>query len=151
MKRLLAIPFAWLWAGVGAWSAIALFTRWPMEGHASLGGDLTGRAAAALLSEPGVLYPTLLLTAAVAAWISFAKGAENLKVGSLVRVLICVWILPPAVPLLMVSVAFGPMIAMGLSPPLLMALVASAGFAVTAILAKWTTKSGPRVGFESSS
>lgn len=137
MSRLWVFPFAWHWAGVGAWCAIALFTRWPMRGHSSLGGHHTGRAAAELLSEQGVLVVTLLLTTAVAAWIAFAGAARKLDVLLLCRILLCVWIFPALVPFAMLTLVFGPVIGIGMSPPLIMSVVASVGFALTALLVGW--------------
>lgn len=137
MTRLWAVPFAWLWAGVGAWCAVAWFSRWPLSGNSAWGGPTTGYTVTEMLSDQGFVVATILLSTVVAVWITFARSANNLDAAQLARILALVWVLPAALPLVMLVLMLGPVIGIGMSPPLIMALVAAAGFWATALIAGW--------------
>lgn len=141
MNRLWAIPLSWLWAGVGAWTAIAVAARWPIRGNESWGGHLTEETAAAYLSEPGTVLAAFALTTGIALWIAFAKSANNLDDGLFCKILLCAWVLPAVLPMTVVGLLFGLQIALVGSSPAVMALVAGVGFWGTAMLAGWTRRS----------
>jgi len=90
-----------------------------------------------MLSDQGFVVATILLSTVVAVWITFARSANNLDAAQLARILALVWVLPAALPLVMLVLMLGPVIGIGMSPPLIMALVAAAGFWATALIAGW--------------